>query len=107
VTLAAEDFLTAFGRRVFEAILAEEREAPGSFSLSMLSGVFTPEEMGKLEGMVQARRRLTKNDREVFAAACAALRESRNEQELKKGGSLQDLLASKRRSGVENEQDKK
>ena len=71
--LRSEDFLTGFGRRVFDALCELERSEAG-FSKALLGQYFTADELGRIEKIELDRRALAKNDREVFAAAIAALR---------------------------------
>ena len=64
--LCADDFVTEFGRRVFEAMLELEK-SEGGFSKSMLGQSFNPDEMGRIEKIELSRRDLAKNDTEVFS----------------------------------------
>jgi hypothetical protein len=76
-----EDFITSFGRRVFDAICALENSEMG-FSKAMLGQTFSMDELGRIEKIELARRNLVKNDREVFLAAIDAIRnESKAAQE--------------------------
>lgn len=99
VPLSAEDFVTAFHRRAFEAILELERDESG-FSLSFLGEDFTPDEMGRLVRLEQARRRLSENGSAVLAAAAATLREERSGREQAESppeDGLSQLIARKRK----------
>lgn len=99
VPLSAEDFVTAFHRRAFEAILALERDESG-FSLSFLGEDFTPDEMGRLVRLEQERRRLSENGSAVLAAAAATLREERSGREQAESppeDGLSQLIARKRK----------
>ena len=73
--LTSEHFFTAFGRRSFEAIVELHRSAEG-FSPHMLEQLFTPDEVGRLQRMEQARRALSENGPTVFRAAIATLKEA-------------------------------
>ncbi len=64
--LCADDFVTEFGRRVFEAMLELEK-SEGGFSKAMLGQSFTPDEMGRIEKIELSRRNLVRNDTEVFS----------------------------------------
>lgn len=75
VALAAADFFTEFGRRVFEAI--EENDRDGSFTPSVLGQFFTPEEEGRITRMQLSRSALSDNGAAVFADNVAALRRER------------------------------
>ncbi len=74
--IRAEDFSTEFGRRVFEEICRLERGEYG-FSKSMLGERFTPDELGRIEKMEIERRRLNRNDRDVFLAVIEVIKEER------------------------------
>ena len=65
LSLTADDFSTAFGRRVFEAICGLEN-SEGGFSRAMLGQQFNVDEMGRIEKMEQERRKLGNNSREVL-----------------------------------------
>jgi len=65
--IAADDFVTAFGRRIFE-VLCELENSEGGYAKTMLGQFFEPAEMGRIERIEQDRRRLSRNDREVFLA---------------------------------------
>ena len=71
--LCADDFVTDFGRRVFEAMLELERGA-GGFSKAMLGQSFTPDEMGRIEKIEISRRNLARNDTEVFSSLISGLK---------------------------------
>lgn len=92
VELSAEDFATAFHRRVFEAVMRLHGSEEG-FCYELLGGEFTPEEMGRIRKMEVSRQELTQNGPSVFRASVEALREIRRERELKAGGDLSAQLA--------------
>jgi DNA primase len=73
--LTADDFFTAFGRRAYEAIVATH-ESPEGFSVPALEQCFTPDEVGRLQRMEQARRALSENGPSVFREAIATLKGS-------------------------------
>jgi len=73
--LAVDDFFTDFGRKAFEAIVSLHL-SEGSFSFPMLEQVFTPDEVGRLQRMEQARRSLAENGPTVFRAAIETLKQS-------------------------------
>ena len=72
VSLTADDFVTAFNRRVFEAIM-ELENSDGGFSTAVLGEQFDPDEMGRLAKLVQARRNLSENGQSVLKAAVRTL----------------------------------
>ena len=75
--IRGEDFVTGFGRRVFESICDLERSDTG-FSKAMLGQHFSADELGRIEKIELERRGLAKNDREVFDAAIEAIHRERD-----------------------------
>lgn len=76
--IVAEDFITSFGRRVFEGICSLENSETG-FSKAMLGQFFNIDELSRIEKIEMTRRSLLRNDREVFLAAIASIK---NEKEV-------------------------
>ncbi len=74
VALTADDFVTAFHRRVFEAMMRMER-SEGGFRFALLGEEFTPDEMGRIQKAEIARRELTENGPSAFRSAVETLRE--------------------------------
>lgn len=74
VALREADFFTAFGKRVFAAVLELEQSDSG-FDMSLLGDRFTPDEMGRLERMRLDRRALSENGISVLRESAALLRE--------------------------------
>ena len=74
--IQAEEFLTEFGRRVFEALCTMEKSEIG-FSKAMLGQYFNVDELSKIEQIERERRALLRNDREVFLAAIEDIREEK------------------------------
>lgn len=64
IALSYEDFSSDFHKRVFEKILTLQKE--NQFDFSLLGEFFSPDEMGRLQGLEQKRRMLTENGIEVF-----------------------------------------
>ena len=54
-----EDFFSDFHRKVFEQICLLESD--GGYDFALLGQYFSPEEIGRLEGLVQKRRSLTRS----------------------------------------------
>lgn len=98
IALSADDFVTAFGRRVFEALVELERSDEG-FSRAMLHMHFDLSEISRLEKIEIERRQLTRNDREVFDACIENLRREKQKTLDIKG---QDLLSRLRRDREQN-----
>lgn len=76
IDLKSEDFVTAFGRRVFDTLCALEGSSEG-YSRALLGQYFNIDELSRLERIEVERRRLSRNDREVFEACIKSLREQR------------------------------
>ncbi len=87
--LMADDFMTEFGRRVFEAMMTLET-SEGGFSKALLGQFFTMDEIGRIERIELDRRQLANNDRQVFLSCLQALKA---EKEKTAGGGLADELS--------------
>ena len=98
--LTADDFMTSFGRRVFEALCKLEMSEMG-FSKAMLGEDFNIDELGRIERMEIERRNLVKNDREVFLAGIQALK-----NEKRQAPTEDDPFADLRRMREENKKKK-
>lgn len=92
--LVGEDFVTAFGRRVFDVLMELERYEEG-YSRAVLGQYFNIDEISRIEKIEVERSRLTRNDREVLDVAINNLKRQRD-----KGSDVtgQDLLALMRRN---------
>lgn len=98
VSLTADDFVTAFNRRVFEAIM-ELENSDGGFSTAVLGEQFDPDEMGRLAKLAQARRNLSENGQSVLKAAVRTLLDEKNavtKDDAPPEDSLERLLEKKR-----------
>lgn len=98
VSLTADDFVTAFNRRVFEAIM-ELENSDGGFSTAVLGEQFDPDEMGRLAKLAQARRNLSENGQSVLKAAVRTLQDEKNavtKDDAPPEDSLERLLEEKR-----------
>lgn len=73
-----EDFLTAFGQRVFDTICTLENGESG-FSKALLGQYFNADELGRIEKIEIERRDLARNDRQVFLASIEALKRERGQ----------------------------
>jgi DNA primase len=92
--LVGDDFVTSFGRKVFDRLMELER-SPEGYSRALMGQFFSVDEIGRLEKIEVERRRLTRNDKEVFETAIRNLKNQRNTAADVKG---QDLLAMMRRN---------
>lgn len=98
VSLTADDFVTAFNRRVFEAIM-ELENSDGGFSTAVLGEKFDPDEMGRLAKLAQARRNLSENGQSVLKAAVRTLQDEKKavtKDDAPPEDSLERLLEKKR-----------
>jgi DNA primase len=98
VELASGDFVSEFHSRAFDCIM--KLHSQNQYDFSMLGQFFTPDEMGRLQGIEQKRRALTENGRTVFEECVKTVRE---EKKLADAGSdgideIRMLLARKRGS---------
>ncbi len=98
--ICAEDFMTSFGRRVFEVLCSLESSEDG-YSRAVLGQYFNVDEIARLEKIEVARRQLTRNDREVFKACINALKAEKNAHSDLKG---QDLIAMMRQKRADKKQ---
>ena len=100
IDLKADDFVTSFGRKVFE-ILCELERSPEGYSRAVLGQYFNIDEISRLEKIEVNRRQLTRNDREVFDACIKNLKaEKQNGADL--GG--QELLRMLRQKRAEKQE---
>lgn len=94
IQLKADDFITAFGKKVFSAII-EVAEANGEFLYAMLGQYFNADEMGRLEKMRQNRLALTENGRDVLDVSISALKSEREKINLADNGDKFATLRAK------------
>jgi DNA primase len=94
LALTEEDFVTEFSRRVFSAIMEQQR-SDGGFLFEMLGQTFSPDEMGRLTRMEQKRRALTENGIAVLRASIDTLRIGAKREEDRQRSSA-DFLQQKR-----------
>ena len=100
IQLSEQDFFSALGKRAFACIMKLEHEE-GGFAYALLGEEFTPDEMGRLQSMLQKRRALTENGTAVLRASVQTLIEQKKKNEAKASGdavlSIQQLLDSKKK----------
>ncbi len=74
--LTGDDFVTSFGRKVFENALERcaASENPTHYDYGTLAEVLTVEEMGRVQRMVLRRRELKENSERVLIDCIAALK---------------------------------
>ena len=76
-----------------------ELQKDNQFDFAMLGQFFTPDEMGRLQGLEQKRRALTENGKTVFAQCVEALKKEKRLSFAEDAGGVDEirkLLESKR-----------
>ena len=94
IKLSENDFVTAFGKKVFASIL-EVASANGEFLYGMLGQYFSAEEMGRLEKMRQNRLSLTENGIDVLMASVEALKSEKDKKASADSGDKFAILRAK------------
>ena len=94
IDLKADDFVTAFGQKVFNAI-NEVAKSNGEFLYAMLGQYFTADEMGRLEKMRQNRLALTENGYDVLDVSISALKSEREKKDSADSGDKFAILRAK------------
>ena len=94
IELKADDFVTAFGRKVFLSII-EVASNNGEFLYAMLGQYFTADEMGRLEKMRQNRLALTENGYDVLDVSISALKSEREKKDSADSGDKFAILRAK------------
>ena len=88
------DFFSDFHRRVFDTVSSLERD--GEYDFSLLGQFFSPEEMGRLEGLIQKRRELTENGLDVLRGCAETLKKEKRLSGGETIDAIHLLLESKR-----------
>ena len=101
--VTADDFVTEFGRRVFEA-LCELENSDAGYSKAMLGQKFSIDEMGRIEKLEVERGFLAKNDREVFESCIKGLKSEKLKIEQDPNDTFADLRA--RQAALKNKKNK-
>ena len=94
INLTADDFVTAFGQKVFNAII-EVAKFNGEFLYAMLGQYFTADEMGRLEKMRQNRLSLTENGQDVLDVSISALKSEKEKKQSADSGDKFAILRAK------------
>ena len=94
IDLKTDDFVTAFGQKVFNAII-EVAKSNGEFLYAMLGQYFTADEMGRLEKMRQNRLALTENGYDVLDVSISALKSEREKKDSADSGDKFAILRAK------------
>lgn len=94
VELKKEDFFSEFYSKVFSHIC--ELESGGEYDYSLLGQFFSPDEIGRLEGLMQKRRELAENGFDVFLQCAEALKKEKKLSGEDTVDDIRRLLESKR-----------
>ena len=97
IELAENDFFSDFHRRVFERVI--EMQKVDRYDFSLLGEFFSPDEIGRLQGLMQKRRALTENGKAVFLGCVEALKKEKGlaaSSETDSIDAIRRLLESKR-----------
>ena len=94
IQLSADDFVTAFGKKVFSAII-EVASSNGEFLYAMLGQYFSADEMGRLEKMRQNRLALTENGLDVLDVSISALKTEKEKKDSEDSGDKFATLRAK------------
>ena len=90
VPISADDFVTSFSRRVFEALCELENSEAG-YSKAMLGQMFDIDELGRIEKIEIDRRRLARNDRDVFMSCIDSIKQEKNKLSEQSNDPFEDL----------------
>jgi len=91
IALVADDFVTDFNRRVFEAIM-RGHAAEGGLHPELLGAEFSVDEMGRIQRAEELRRQLTHNEIDVLRSAVDVLKDAKK-KEGTQSGDLAERLA--------------
>ncbi len=94
--LSGDDFVTALGKRIFEAI-CELEQSDGGFEYSLLGENFSPEEMGRMQKMMRQRRELSENGADVLKSSIDRLRSESGRSKIKSADERLAAIEEKRR----------
>ena len=97
IELTENDFFSDFHRRVFERVI--EMQKVDRYDFSLLGEFFSPDEIGRLQGLMQKRRALTETGKAVFLGCVEALNKEKGlaaSSETDSIDAIRRLLESKR-----------
>lgn len=100
IALCEQDFFSGLGKRAFARVMQMETEE-GGFNYSLLGEDFAPDEMGRLQSMLQRRRALSENGTAVLRASVETLKEQKQKSDSRESGdameSIKHLLDAKKK----------
>ncbi len=94
VPLTGDDFMTAFGKRVFESVMELHAEESG-FDMALLGERFSPDEMGRIHKMMRTRLDLTENGKAVLTTSVNTLKNEKALQNAKESGDRISAIESR------------
>lgn len=97
IELAPEDFTSEFYGKVLEKIISLQKEDQYDFSL--LGQFFSPDEMGRLQGLEQKRRMLSENGQTVFEKCVQTVKDEKKISEAEADGIDEIRLLLERKRG--------
>ncbi len=103
--LPAEDFLTAFNRRVYESLTELYRSE--RFDPSYLNETYTPEEVGRINEMMQKRRMVSSNGEKTLFDAVSMLKAEKEKSVLSSPDTdfMAKINANKKKHGITEKKD--
>lgn len=102
--LSSDDFVTDYGRRLFEFISATADY--GGFEIGAMGESFTEAEISRAEYLINLRRNLSDNGIAVLKTCIAALKKEKEGIRMKESGDVLDIINKKRAaSGVSSADD--
>lgn len=102
VSLTEEDFFTAFGKRVFRRVMELHNDKDG-YSEALLGQTFAPDEMGRIQRMIQSRAALTENGTEVLERAVMLLQNEREKKQSVETGDLASAIDRLRKKSLKKD----
>lgn len=85
VVLSSDDFFTALGAKMFDAIMTIHK-SDGGFNQSLLGETLTPDEIGRLTKFSISRREMTQNGLDVLMGAVDTLKKEKEREKEKENG---------------------
>ena len=78
IALCADDFVTEFNKRVFSALISDE----GGADIGVLAGMFSVEEIARIQSMAETRAALSDNGERVLCESIDALRREKDRESI-------------------------
>jgi len=101
VDLNPEDFITAFGKKVFEVVI-ELQKKHGTCSSALLGEYFSPDEMGRMQKLIRNRSDLSNNGKDILLEACERLKWEKNVSSAERDGDKFAAIRLKRQKIKDN-----